>query len=79
MPIVQLKTVHAQPIAAGGLRLILESQALVVRLPFGGFVWHRPTAVAIEPTGTRVPIHDFTRIAQLGLLVLTVLWLIASR
>jgi hypothetical protein len=79
MPIVQLKTVHAQPIAAGGARLILESQALVVRLPFGGFVWHRPTAVTVEPTGRRVPIHDLTRIAQIGLVVVTMLWLIASR
>jgi hypothetical protein len=47
----------------------------VVRLPKGGFVWNRPTAVLVEQDGQarRIPIVDVTRILQVGLLGLAVL------
>jgi hypothetical protein len=82
---MQLHTVHGTPVEASGLRVTPESQVLSIRLPFGGLVWHRPTAVAVEQGGQatrRVPIVDLTRIAQLGLLLgtllLTAVCLIAS-
>lgn len=50
----------------------LESRALAVRFPFGGFVWNRPTAVQIEEDGnqTRQPIVDITRISILSFWVI---------
>lgn len=46
----------------GGKAVQLESQSLSLRLPLGGFVWHRPTAVLVHPH-ERIPIVDVTRIA----------------
>jgi hypothetical protein len=84
-PLVQLKTVHGSPIEASGGRVTPESQVLLIRLPFGGLVWQRPTAVVVEHVGRaiqRVPIVDLTRLAQLslllGTLLLTAMCLIAS-
>ncbi|MCP5098101.1 MAG: hypothetical protein GY943_21345 [Chloroflexi bacterium] len=58
----------------------LESQALSVNLPFGGYVWNRPTAVLVGQPGnpTRIPINDPTRaalfaFAGIGLLISIVL------
>jgi hypothetical protein len=78
--LVQLRTVQGQPILTGDVRLTPESQVLVVRLPFGGLVWHRPTAVSVERAGRgiqRLPIVDLTRIAQVGLLLVTAVCLTA--
>jgi hypothetical protein len=79
--LVQLTTVRGQPILAGDMRVTPESQALVVRLPFGGLVWHRPTAITVERAGRavqRLPIVDLTRVAPLGLLLVTAVCLIGS-
>ena len=76
MSLVQMRTLQAQPIVAGALRLTPESQVLTVRLPFGGLVWQRPTAVVVEQAGRaiqRLPIVDLTRVAQLAVLLGTVL------
>jgi hypothetical protein len=54
-----------------GSRLIdPQSQALIVRLPIGGWGWNRPTAIVVEREGraSRWPIIDLTRILQLWLL-----------
>lgn len=90
---------------AGDLRVTPESQVLTLRLPFGGAVWHRPTAVIVEhvdqagpaftPRGPttasspitvssstmtgvassvqRLPIVDVTRVAQLAVVLVTLL------
>ena len=83
--VVQLRTVQDRPLVAGSMRLTPESQVLMVRLPFGGLVWQRPTAVVVEHAGRaiqRLPILDLTRLAQvgvvLGTLLLTAVCLIAS-
>jgi hypothetical protein len=83
--LVELRTVRGQPIVLGDRRVTPESQALIVRLPFAGLVWHRPTAVVVEQAGRaieRMPILDLTRVAQvgviLGTLLLTVVCLIVS-
>jgi hypothetical protein len=78
MSLAQLSTVHDRPILAGALRLTPESHVLTVRLPSGGLVWQRPTAVVVDQPGRasrRIPIVDLTRVAQLALLLGTVLCL----
>jgi hypothetical protein len=59
----------AEPVTLGRVTLVGESRALFVRLPFGGFVWHRPVAVRVEGDGEarRIPIRDVTRAVQLVL------------
>ena len=73
--------VHAgEPVTVGRVRLVEQSRALVVRLPFGGFVWHRPVAVRVEGDGEtrRVAIRDVTRVAQLALFGLGLAALVAA-
>jgi len=61
-----IRTIEHPTVQTDGLRVIARSRVLTVRLPFGGFVWHCPSAVVVE-RGNRVgrhPIVDVTRIAQ---------------
>jgi hypothetical protein len=60
----------AEPVTAGDVTVTPRARALVVRLPRGGFVWNRPTAVIVERAGQvrRIQVVDVTRILQLGLL-----------
>lgn len=66
------QTTTAETVTAGSVRVTPEARAWIVRLPFGGLVWHRPAAVRIEGAGgsRRVPIRDHTGLAFLGLLAL---------
>ena len=66
----QVQTVSGQPVTVESVTVTPQSQALIVRLPIGGFVWNRPTAILVErdETAKRFPIVDITRILQLGLL-----------
>ncbi len=70
--IVQWQTVSGNPVTMGDVSVTPQSQALTVRLPFGGFVWNRPVAVWVEHGKShhveRIPVVDVTRIIQLGLL-----------
>jgi len=60
-----------EPIKTGGFIVTPQSQVLEVRLPFGGFVWHRPVSVVVEREGEVakgdgresqiIPITDVTR------------------
>ena len=45
----------------GDTTLTLESRALEVRLPFGGLVWNRPTAVCNAPPRGGIPAHRHLR------------------
>lgn len=69
-----------EPIPVGDYTVAPESQALSVRLPFGGFVWNRPTAVLVDDGNgqQRIPIVDVTRTAQLALLAAAALFFIAG-
>jgi hypothetical protein len=69
------REVSAEPVTVGDVTVTPRSRALVVRLPKGGLVWNRPTAVLVEQDGgvRRIPIIDVTRIVQVGLLGLAVL------
>jgi hypothetical protein len=62
----------AAPVTVGDVTVTPRARALVVRLPQGGFVWNRPTAVTVQRAGAtrRVPVVDLTRRLQLGLLAL---------
>ena len=54
----------------GDTTLTLESRALEVRLPFGGLVWNRPTAVLTRRRGEasrRTCISDATSRTQAGM------------
>jgi hypothetical protein len=52
---------------AGGVTITPLARRVLVRLPFGGFAWLRPTAVLVErdSSTTRVPIRTVTRVALL--------------
>jgi hypothetical protein len=79
---IEWQTKTGEPITAVGCTITPQSQALVVRFPYGGFVWNRPTAVLVQQGDQteQIPIPDITRIAQIALLIATVsltliLWL----
>lgn len=65
-----------EPVTVDGVTLTPQSQALTVRFPYGGFVWHRPAAVIVEEEGQsrRIPIVDVTRMAQVGAYCVVLLW-----
>ncbi|HET7089485.1 MAG TPA: hypothetical protein VFL17_12625 [Anaerolineae bacterium] len=71
----QSQAVSGSPVQAGDITVTPQSRALIVRLPFGGLVWRRPTAVLVERAGqmSRIPIVDVTRVVQLALLGASVL------
>lgn len=56
------------------------AQALTLHFPFGAFVWNRPIAVEFDDgqTSQRVQIMDMTRILQLGMYGLSILFLGAT-
>jgi hypothetical protein len=67
---IQVQKGVGQPVIAGDTIVTPQFQALIVRLPIGGFVWNQPTAILVEQGGQtkRIPIRDITRITQLWLL-----------
>ena len=69
---VQWQTISGSPVTVGGVTVTPQSQALIVRWPFGGFVWNRPVAILVERGGSRFVecrrVIDVTRMVQLGLL-----------
>lgn len=80
MRVVGVRKAPAEPVTVRDVTVTPWSRALVIRLPNGGFVWSRPTAVRVEQGGQmrRIPIVDVTRILQVGLLGLAALSAIAS-
>jgi hypothetical protein len=67
-------------ITVGDVTVTPQSQALSVRWPNGGFVWNRPVAVLVQrgEETERIPIVDVTRMAQLGLLGLGVVFSVVA-
>ncbi len=70
-PFLELKTSSVRPFKQGKLTVTPEAQALVLRLPFMGFVWNRPVAVVVEQDGRRerYAILDVTRVVVLAMAV----------
>ena len=77
---IQVQTGVGQPMIAGDTIVTPQFRALIVRLPIGGFVWNRPTAILVEQGGQikRIPIRDISRIIQLWLLGFSVVLSIVS-
>lgn len=69
-PSVQLVQTELAPLP----NVRLKAQALKIRLPFSNasFTWNRPVAASVtlaDGTEQTVPVVDVTRLAQVGLLV----------
>ena len=75
----RVQTGVSQPVTVGDITVTPQFQALIVRLPGGGFVWKRPTALLVEQDGQvkRFSIRDVTRMVQLSLLGFSLVLLIA--
>ena len=78
--IVHWQTISGDRVKIGDVALSPQSKALTIRWPNGGLVWNRPVAVLVErDTGTeRIPIVDVTRMAQLTLLGLSIVFSIIA-
>jgi hypothetical protein len=63
--LIQRKTQVGEPVIVGERTITPQSQFVMVRFPFGGFVWNRPTAVLVTENGQThtIPITDPTRLA----------------
>jgi uncharacterized spore protein YtfJ len=68
--LIERTTTTGPVVVAGDVRVTPESSVVIMRLPFGAFVWNRPSAVVVERGGRveRLPIHGVTRIFQIGVL-----------
>lgn len=77
---LQLQTASQHLVFAGNMSVTLQSQALVVHLPFGWFVLNRPVAVVVARGEVleRIPIVDVTRRVQIAGLVITLLTIAIS-
>ena len=67
---IQWQTNLGDKITIGDITVTPQSQALIIRWPYGGWVWNRLAAVVVEQ-GDRVerfPVVDITRLVQLTLL-----------
>lgn len=73
--------VTGEPQVVGARVIRLQSQAISLITPFGGFLWNRPTAVLVEKDGEmdEVPIIDVTRYALIGIGVMGVVGAILVR
>lgn len=67
--LVQWQKISGQARIVNDLTLTPQSRVLMVRFPWGVFVWQRPTAMMVEQNGQvkQFPIVDLTRTIQLGL------------
>ena len=79
--VIQWQTISSSPVTVGDVAVTLQSQALTVHWPFGGFVWNRPVATWVErgePRSVeRIGVVDVTRMVQLGLLGFSLVFSIA--
>ena len=67
---VEWKTMQGTAVSIPHHTLIPESQALIIKFPFGGFVWQRPTAVLVQngDQTERHPVVDVTRLATVSVM-----------
>jgi hypothetical protein len=63
-------------VTVGDISVTPQSRALIARWPHGGWVWNRPAAVMVKQgeDERRIPIVDVTRMAQLGLFGLSLVF-----
>lgn len=74
------ETGSGETVTVGDVSATPQSQALKVRCPFGGWIWNRPVGVLVERDGEEeyVPIVDLTRLVQLGLYGLGLIFAVVS-
>lgn len=80
--VIEWSTEKGTPVTAHGASVTPLTQVLRIQLPFGGFVWNRPSAVLVEKDGEqeRIPIADVTRLTLVSLFTATtLLWLLVAR
>ena len=82
MQLIEKETRVGAPLTVGTRTITPQSQAVMVRLPIGGFVWNRPTAVLVTEDNQTItiPIPDPTRLVLwaltgVGVLVSLFVWL----
>lgn len=70
--VFQWQEFTGEAVTAGDVTVTPQSWALSIRLPFGGLVWNRPTAVLVSQNGRsrRIPVVDVTRIVVLAAVVM---------
>lgn len=73
--------VTGEPQVVGDRTIRLQSQAISLITPFGGFLWNRPTAVLVEKDGItdEVQIVDATRYALIGIGVMGVVGMMLAK
>ena len=78
---VEWRTDPGEAVTVGDLTVIPQARTLAVRWPYAGWVWQRPVAVQVRsqdrPEAT-MPIVDVTRLAQLALWGLTLIFSMAT-
>ncbi len=74
--IVSWDTQTGAPIQIDDVTIKPQSQYLQIKLPFGGFVWQRPSNIIVERDGRveQIPVPDVTRLALWSLAGLTILF-----
>ena len=74
--ILRWQTISGDKVTIGDVTVTPRSQALTIRWPHGGLVWNRPVAILVErgEQTERIPIVDVTRIVQLGLFGLSLVF-----
>jgi hypothetical protein len=70
------RTISGDPVIIGDVTVTPQSRALTVRWRHGGLVWNRPVDILVDrdEQTERIPIVDVTRMAQLGLLGLSLVF-----
>ena len=70
------RTISGDKVTVGDVTVTPQSRALTIRWPRGGLVWNRPIGILLErgEQTERIPIVDVTRMAQLGLLGLSLMF-----
>jgi hypothetical protein len=82
--IVTWQTTAGRQVTVGDITLTPQAQSLIIRWPYGGWVWTRPIAVQAVRNdrpgqqAARLPIIDITRLVQVGLLALSLIFSIIT-
>jgi hypothetical protein len=71
---------YGQPLKAGGMSIIPESQVMSHDNRLFGMAWKRPSALLVQDGDGiyRLPIRDITRMIQVGLLLVSGMLLAAA-
>lgn len=70
------QNLHGEKTTVGQVSVTPLSQVLMIRWPYGGLIWNRPQAILVERDGQmeRIRIMNVTRMSQLGLLGLSLIF-----